>query len=201
MDFYFLSGRRFLHLGLFSIFILLSLLSFGQNIVNSNISRNQIRIGEPIELKISVDFQNSEKFAFPHLPDSIDEHFELVSTPKTDTLKDVKKYIHTIIFTSFDSGAWQFPSLTVLRSTNKGIDTLTSQPYVVSVQTVAVDTTNEFKDIKAPLDAPFTFEEFIDTYWPLLVGIALAVLLFFGIRYYMKLRKGENSIAYRKLNF
>lgn len=188
---------------LFFIFCLAGLqTAFAQKVsVTARLDSNKIMIGDQVKLKLNAVFPENMHFFWPAIPDSISKNIEVVAKSKIDTNKTAKKgwydLSQTLIITSFDSGSFYFPQLPFLYKA-KG-DTTTqsvlSDSVLLSVNTLKVDTTNAFKDIKAPLNAPITWQEI----FPFVLGaLALAGIIWFVIYYFRKKKKGESLFATKK---
>ena len=81
--------------------------------VKAKVDKNQILIGEPIQLTLEVNIPESESIRFFSL-DSI-PHFEFLQAGKTDTVNTSSgtRLIRVIPITSFDSGHWVIPSFSL----------------------------------------------------------------------------------------
>ena len=81
----------------------------------------------------------------------------------------------------------------MILSKNKSgtIDTVLSDYVFVRVTTVAVDTTKAIKPIKAPLDVPYSWNEFI----PYIVGGIVLLLLIIAAIYFFRRSKKKKPIV------
>src|SRR3990172_884084 len=94
----------------------------------------------------------------------------------------------TLIITSFDSGFYAIPPFRFIINgdSNKTIET---EPMLFSVNTVAVDTTQNIKDIKPPIEVPFSWKEYLPyVYWGL-GALAVLALIIYLVMNYLKKRK------------
>ena len=84
-----------------------------QTVAKATVDKSQILIGEPITLTLEVDVPEEEPIRFFHL-DSL-PHFEFLNQQKIDTVNTGRGTILTqvIYITSFDSGHWVIPSLSL----------------------------------------------------------------------------------------
>jgi hypothetical protein len=93
----------------------------------------------------------------------------------------------------YDSGTVAIPPVQVLdRSGSDSAATMAvTNPVPVTVRTVAVDTTKEFRDLKPPLAIPLSWTEIA-----LYAGIILlaGALAFFGYRYWKKRKKAPQQV-------
>ncbi|WP_211295604.1 hypothetical protein [Polaribacter porphyrae] len=173
----------------FFCFFFLSFSVFSQNpVVKAQIETSQIRIGEQIELKISV--KETKNVIIPKLKL---KGLEVVDSLKLDTLRTglVQKYI----ITGFDSGSYYIPQQQIfVRNQAYLTDSL-----LVNVATVAVDTTKIKKfPIKSIKKEPLVFDDY-----KIYIYLALVILVIIGFWiYYFVIRKRkhkEDEPTYRVL--
>lgn len=160
---------------IFSIIFLIGLVGFAQtNPVNTSIDTTNIRIGEQLLYKITVDGIN--EIVFPKLQNI--GKVEVVEEFKTDTIKN--KLIHRYHLTSFDTGQFIIPKQQVLIN-NKIFYT---DSLLINVATVAVDTTKQkMFTIKPIVEEPYVFDDFKPYLWWLLLLLAIIAC---GVFYYLK---------------
>lgn len=165
--------------------------------------KKDILIGEQIKLTIKTPLPlNSNSLTkWLIIPDSI-PHFEIVEMGKPDTtnFKDDSKAIEqTIIFTSFDSGRWAFPSLPVEFAGAGGQppQIVNSDSFFINVSYSPADSTNQLRDIK-----PIIKVSVFDFFWIYVAGGVLLLLLFIFLlyRYIKKKSKDAPATAVSKLS-
>ena len=165
--------------------------------------KKDILIGEQVKLTIKTPLPlNSNALTkWLVIPDSI-PHFEIVETGKPDTtnFKDDSKAIEqTIIFTSFDSGKWVFPSLPVefAGAAGQAPQIVNSDSFVVNVGYAPADSTNQLRDIK-----PIIKVSVFDYFWIYVAGGVLLLLLiaFLSYRYFKKKKKDAPASATSSLS-
>lgn len=117
---------------------------FGQA-VTAKADRDKILIGEQINLLLKTDNIQGISQWF-NLPDTIN-HLEVVNRSKIDTIDIAGNTIYqqTISITSFDSGHWQLPALTLVGNNNANY---TTTPIEVDVLPVDVSQLQDYHDIK-----------------------------------------------------
>lgn len=172
------------------ILLLFTAFAYGQNpMVKAQIGTSKIRIGEQIELQISV--RETKYVNLPPL--KLNPGLEVVDTLKLDTIKEglIQKYI----ITGFDSGSYYIPQQQIfVRNQAYLTDSL-----LVEVATVEVDTTKIKKfPIKTIKKEPYTFDDFkIYIYLALII---LAIIGFWIYYFVIKKRKQkEEEPTYRAL--
>ncbi|GIV43269.1 MAG: hypothetical protein KatS3mg035_0392 [Bacteroidia bacterium] len=166
----------------------------------AKIDTAKILIGEHIRLKVDVRYPAELKnnpahtIIWPAYTDTITEKIEIVEQSEIDTsLSSDQKTVllsKTYVITSFDSGFVVIPPLSFYNSldTTRPFET---QPLLIEVQTVAVDTTQEIKDIKEPIDVPFTFKELLPYFIGGLIAIIIILLI---VLYFLKRKKKAPQI-------
>lgn len=159
---------------------------YGQE-VSAGLSQNNIRIGEQVYLTLTVS--NAPKGTFikwPGISDTINKFIEVVDSVIEKTATNAitsKKYL----ITSFDSGYYKIPAFEFKLN---GMPALTNE-LTLAVQTVAVDTTKDFNDIKEIRAETYTFSDkltgffqWLLKHWyvPLAVLVGLTVLIVYLVR-------------------
>ena len=155
--------------------------------ISATVDRDKILIGEQITLQVKVDNINSSSInQWFNLPDTFN-HFEIIKRFPVDTITvdGNISYVQKFTITSFDSGYWQIPALTILLNLKQKISTET---IAVSVLPVDVSTLKDYHDIKEIIEVQK------ETDWLWIGSIAVltivsAILLFFIIQYFRKRKK------------
>jgi hypothetical protein len=143
-----------------------------------------ILIGEQIQLSLHLESQTGDTVQWPLFADTLLRNIEIVDKGPLDTAYTgdnmLRRSLHQqLTLTSFDSGYYAVPPL---RAIVNG-DTLYSRPFLISVLTIPIDSTNAIADIKEIAEDPLTFVDYLKAYWPWLAGgifvLGLLLLLFF----------------------
>lgn len=155
---------------------------------------NLVKIGERISLTFEAFTNTNFNVFFPEIKDSIGK-LEIISKSKIDTLinKDTIFLKQKFEITSFEEGSYSIPSLifSYENKNDKILKTINSEPIFVSFITIEVDTTQGIKDIKAPIEFPYTIEEFLPLILAIISFIVLIYLIFFFIKKYKNRPKKE----------
>ncbi|MDX9704159.1 MAG: hypothetical protein RBT46_00430 [Weeksellaceae bacterium] len=158
--------------------------------IDTKIDRNHIKIGEPIQLSISIPFEKDIKIKFPVLNDTLSYHIEILDQ-KIDTLidKNNTKIIHQLQITSFDPGDFLIRSLPVVINN----DTLLTHSFEIQLDEVELDSANTIGfPIKPIMNEEFTWKDYWNQYWAFIVGAFLAFLLaILLLYYYFYMKKGQ----------
>lgn len=157
----------------YSLF-LLSFVSFSQS-VSATLDRNKILLGEQITLEIKAEgiSPTAALAGWFSLPDTIN-HIELIKRSPIDTLviNGTASYTQNITLTSFDSGNWLIPRLSILVQHNEDgkKDTLRTGELAIEVLPVDINNLQQYHPIKDIIDV-----EVKPNYW-LVAGVVLLVL-------------------------
>ncbi|RYY50646.1 MAG: hypothetical protein EOO06_03095 [Chitinophagaceae bacterium] len=154
--------------------------------VKTYINRNKILIGEQIRFEIKVNLGASNYRVDFGIPDSI-PHFDIIDQGKYDTTAEgVYTMRQTILFTSFDSGTWKFPSFPVtISAPGQGSKAFYSDSVIIQVGYSPSDSTDALRDIK-PVMQVFVVDR---TWIYYAVGALIALILAYLIYRYFKNRK------------
>lgn len=176
--------------GLTACFSFCMQLGFSQ-VVQTITDRKDILIGEQIKLTLKATIPTTAALNnWVKLPDSI-PHFDIVEAGKPDTssFKDDSKVIEqVIIITSFDSGRWLFPKLSMQFKGAAGQPSkiLQTDSFYVNVSYSPADSTNQLRDIK-----PIIKVSILDYTWYFIIGgaVLLLLIIFLLYRYFKKNKK------------
>lgn len=172
------------------IFLFGSLSLSAQNAeVSAKLDNPSILIGEQIQVDLSITYRVNDgevNILFPQLNDTITEFIEVLSQSKIDTTIPNKEDIslfeqkQTIMVTSFDSGYYQIPPFIFLVNN----DTFKTEPLLIDVQNMEVDTAESIFDIKTPIEEPFSIVDWLKENWIWITGgVAILVLIILLIVY------------------
>ncbi len=186
---------------IYSFFVLLALfvnndILLSQEIqAKAKIDTNDVLIGDQIKLSLEVSYPKDLKIIFPTVQDTIGKIEILARTPidthDSNTFRIMKQ---NFIITSFDSGYFEIPPFYFLyeKEDIQEIYPIATEPILLKFSTVPIDTADTIKDIKPPLDVPYSFEEFL----PYIIGLIVLGLLIYAIIYFMKKRKTIPKLNY-----
>lgn len=170
----------------------------GQEIkATATLDSNSIQIGQQIKLQLSIQYRvdNGKRMSiqWPEIADTIRKEVEVVSQSRIDTIinkNDPFQFTQTktLYITSFDSGYWALPPFKfIVNNDTNGIKT---DPLLLQVNTIAVDTTLTIKDIKPPYEETYTWLDWLKDnmyiVYTSLAAILLIILIIYITRYYSK---------------
>lgn len=152
---------------------------------------NAIRIGDQFHLFLEATHPKGTTVHFPAVPDTF-SNLEILNRSAIDTLPSPhpESVLQRQVFlvTSFDSGYHVIlPFQFTLGKKGDPVDSIATEPLLISVQSVAIDTNKVIKDIKGQAIVPYTWRDFLP--W-ILGAIAVAVIVILLRKYLRKRKKG-----------
>lgn len=154
---------------------------------------DKLKIGEQTDVKLSIDLLPESKIQFPSIGDTLTNTVEVIKKSEVDTAFDqgpTGKLIQRVTVTSFDTGYHAVPPLSFIIDG----DTVESEPFLLQVENVEVDTTKFVKDIKDVYQVDVNWKDYVAAYWPWGAGavgiIALAVV---GFLFYRRWKKQQDE--------
>lgn len=152
-----------------------------------------IRIGEPVHLNITafVRAQDTVRW-FSFKGDTLTKDIQIIEQSSIDTSYDeeditVKILTQNLTVTAFDSGYFVVPPFKIYLNQK---DSLLSEPLLIEVQTVEIDTSQAIKDIAPPLEVKFSLKEWLSENWPFIAGgLALLAVISYLIYYFFFRKK------------
>lgn len=183
---------------LFIVLLCTTSTSIAQVKATAKLDSNEIQIGQQVNLLLSIQYRvdNGKRIQvlWPEIADTIRKEIEVVSQGKIDTIIDKNDpFLFTqtksISITSFDSGYWAIPPFKFIAGDTNGVFT---DPLLLQVKTIAVDTAMAIKDIKAPYEESYSWLDWLKDnmifVWVLLGALLALLILFFIIRYTRKIK-------------
>jgi len=162
------------------IFLILSpIYLFGQ--LNLSVDTNSILIGDQIQLHIEGLYIEND--SFPSFNDSIGG-IEILSKSNIDSNSSANglQLSQDYTITAWDSGIYFIPAIEYGNSTTDSL--------AIFVQTIDVNQNEDFKDIKAPIHTPISFDEAK----PYVLGVIILLILAFLIRYWLLNRPKKEDV-------
>ena len=168
------------------LFLVLMFPANGQLIrVQSLVSADSLMIGEQITYTLKVDADSELEFMLPQITDTLSSRLEVLSLLSSDTIVSGDRTVvdFNYLITSFESGSQIVPTQEVIYRWAGEVDTARSMPLIINVYDPVVDTTQQIKPIKPPINTPLSFKELL----PWLAG-GLGALLIVGTIVWLVLR-------------
>ncbi len=154
--------------------------------VDARFDSSQILIGDQIYLTVSVEQPQNIKVLLPNFQDSLAGKIEILKVFPNDTQKlnnNLVRIQQKYLVTSFDSGVYQIGPITFKYQYENRLDSIISDPVLLTVNTIPIKDLTKIVDIKSILKIPLTFREVLP-----IMGIVLLImiLIFFGIYAYIR---------------
>jgi hypothetical protein len=170
-------------------FVVAHIFCFAQSI-NTIVDKKDILIGEQITYNLNIDLPSADYKIDINIPDSL-EHFDIIEKPAGVINNTNGKYAwqQKIIFTSFDSGSYTFPSFPFrINHLNTVSQNLNTDSIRINVGYMPIDKEGNPRDIKTILEV-----EYFNWLWVIFGAVVFLFLLFlfFLIRY---LRKNKRQL-------
>ena len=159
--------------------------SFGQKL-ETFLDSSNAEVGELRKYTVVLHSPTNQVY-WQSLKDTICKGLEIVGLGKIDTILQDNGFVFSQVYTviAFDTGYYLIHPFKV----NLGDSIVQSNPNLLRVDFVKVDENADIKDIADVWDAPFIWEEIEAIFWWSVVFILLGVLIFIGIRYWLKINK------------
>jgi hypothetical protein len=176
-------------IGVFLFFISINSFAQGNTVASARIDARQIVVGDQARLFIEVQNNPSvNRLQWAAIPDTFND-LEVVERGKIDTIKNgpVYTYRQRLLITGFDSGVFKIPPFVFSVTPGSGTSyTVQTDSFNLLVQTVAVDTTKDFKGIKGIIYVKSSWRDYI---WVIIGGIVFLALLAFVLWYFIRNKK------------
>jgi hypothetical protein len=146
------------------LLVLMALPVRGQLIsVKSELSADSMMIGDQVLFTLKVDAADYVDFMLPGLRDTLSREIEVLFPVSSDTmLTGGRKFVsQSYMITGFEAGLQMIPSQPVIYWAGEIADTAQSMPLMIRVFEPQVDTTQQIKPIKPPINTPLTFRELL----------------------------------------
>ena len=166
-----------------------------QNVtVSAKLDTGAMLIGDHIGMTISFTGPTKTQVLWPFIPDTILGNIQVIGRGKIDTTLSSDKltatYKQFLNLTCFDSGFYNIPSIPVRFRNLPDISqkVALTEPMLLAVHTLPVDTTKAIKPIKGIMKIPISFREMLP--W-ILAGLALLAIILAIVWYLRKRKKNE----------
>ncbi|MEA3504348.1 MAG: hypothetical protein U9R32_04040 [Bacteroidota bacterium] len=153
---------------------------------------NNILIGDQTHVRLQVNVPENSTVIWPFFQDTLTSQIEILNiSSKSETISNkIKTIDQNILITTFDTGQIVIPPITFKSLLENDTDLFKTNPLLLHVSTIKVDTAQAIKTIKGPMESPLTFADMLP--WILLAHAI--VLLILGLIWYFKKRKKNQPI-------
>lgn len=156
--------------------------------VNASLDTAHIRLGEPITLSLSVVADTAGSIEWPAFTDRIQAFYVIARLDdQIDQSGERSTTTRSWQITAFDTGFVVLEPIAVgyYQRGAAATDSLFTEPQLVRVDFVPVDTSATFKPIKAPLNVPLTWRDYL----PYILGAIALLAIGIGLWWWWKKRK------------
>jgi hypothetical protein len=158
-------------------------------------SSNVIKIGDQLRLHLKAHILKNDHVTWPFIQDTIIKQVEVITRSPIDTsLASDSQHIvlsQTLFITSFDSGYWAIPPFKFLSISGKDTILYETDPLLLQVNTIPVDTTQAIKAIKEPLEIPYDWKDLISK---ILIALVITLILAYCAWWLWKKRKNKSVV-------
>lgn len=176
--------------GLLVTLMLMVIMASGQK-AEAVIGSDSALIGDHVPLTLTFKSPVSGQVQWPYQQDTITGKIEIISQSSVDSVSlsgDSVTLRQDLVLTSFDTGFLAIPPIEFSYSDKNQQQLVKTDPLLLYVQPMDVDTAQPIKTIKGPMGAPLTFLDILP--WLL---IALAVILIGALIWYIIRRKRQQK--------
>ncbi len=184
--------KKILYSGIFVLLFWLSGSLSAQEAV-ARLDSTKIYIGDQISFYLEFTAPDSVKAQWPYREDTLTDKIEILSQSDLDSLPSDEggyKLQQKLRITSFDTGYLAIPPVSFAYRDNGKEKNTKTEPLLLHVRPVEVDTTQPIRAIKGPMSAPLTFAEIL----PWLLGAVALVLLALLTWYIIKRLKAHKPV-------
>lgn len=153
-----------------------------------------ILIGQQAHLDLSVTYradQGAVTIQWPLITDTVTGKVPILHDSHVDTILPDKqrdpflfRQERRLTITSWDSGYWAIPPFSFVING----DTVDTDPLLLTVNTVPVDTTQAIRDIKDIYAVPFSLADWLKDHWQAIAGGLAAILAIVALFLYLRRR-------------
>jgi len=184
----------------FALFLMQGQTHAQQEKASAEVDTSAILIGGQVTLSLHVNHPSNIKVEWPLVPDTF-ALFEKVKDTPIDTVinandKTITRNQHFKI-TSFDSGFHVIPPFEFLYRLpgDTAFQKAETEPILITVNTIPVDTTRAFKDLKGQVVIPFSWMDLL----PWFIAVIIIVLVVFLVyRLIKKFREEKKPIIVKE---
>lgn len=149
------------------------------------VSKNHILIGDTLTLKIRSEYHTALRQELGNPVDTLGI-FEILSRsqPTIDKQNDIQHFAQDITLIAFDAGNFEIPSFKIayINQESGATNTIATQAIAIQIDSISVDTQQDIKPIKPPIDVPLTWRDYI----PYALAAIAAIAAIWGFIWYRR---------------
>ena len=170
-----------------------------QAVATAKVDSNKIFVGQPVHLELELKQNRTLNIPWVQLPDSIGK-LEIIGRSKIDTLQNPDATVldrkQTITVSAYDSGYFVIPPIAFFNNGDTTQKVSETNPLLISVFTVPVDTTKPIRDIRGVVEVELTWKDYLPWILGFLGGLLLALI---GYYFYRKHKNRPIKILEKKI--
>jgi hypothetical protein len=169
--------------------------------VKSLVSSDSMMIGEQLQYSLRIDADSDVKLILPEVKDTLGSTLEVLARLPIDTTYSENRVEveQSFIITGFESGSQIIPAQEVLYIRGGVTDTARSMPLIIHVYEPVVDTTQQIKPIKPPINTPVTFREILPWAGAGLGGLIIVALMVWLLIKFLKRKRDPEQDSFTPL--
>jgi hypothetical protein len=171
-------------------FLLLVNNAYAQYQAKASLDSSFVLIGKQVTLTLELKKPAAAPLLWPSLPDSLGS-VEVISKGNVDTVSAENGNIilrQAFKVSAYDSGYFVIPPVNFYPSATDTTVIASSNPLLLTVQIMPVDTSKNFMDIKGVREVPFSWREYI---YYIIGAIVLINVILFGLYLYFRYKKNK----------
>lgn len=184
---------------LFSILLISLFAIYNANSQNisalASVDKSNYEVGDYIHYTIEISHNHNLNVFKPALSEYA-KNIDVIKSDEPIVLesKGVKKIIYRFIISKYDSAYVTIPSIPIIYQLGNDTTSMvvTTNPVQFTVRTLAVNTSEEIKDVKPPILIP------MDTFTIILILGAILLILLLALYFYRKNQKKKQKKVERK---
>jgi hypothetical protein len=155
---------------------------------------NQALVGERINLILAIKAERQTNIEWPEIGETI-SGLEVLSKTRKDTSEDARGLLYRQGFTvtAFDTGVYKIDSVMLKFQRGSLTDSIISYPVYIGYNTIQLDSTNRYYDIKQPMDIEYSY------WFEILMGILCTVAVAAVLWFLIKRRKPKEEKVEKKI--
>ena len=172
---------------LFAFVNICSIQTNAQAIATAKLDSNKILVGQAVHVEVNLKQNRSLTIPWVELPDSIGK-LEIIAKSKIDTVSNADSTIlerkQTLTVSAYDSGYFVIPPFAFYNNGDTTQKVAETDPLLISVFTVEVDTTKPIRDIRGVIEVPMTWRDYLPWILGVVGGLLLALVGYYFYRKY-----------------
>ncbi len=145
----------------------------------------KLYVGTPFKLHVNISSAITDSI-FSTQNDTLDIFILKDIESSEEINRKTKTTLLDLIYQPFDTGEFTFPELEFAVKTADSLEILNTNEFILKIESVIADSTQNIKDIAAPLSVRL---KFLDYFIPLLI----IILIILAIKYLVKLLKKSKT--------